>query len=379
MTGSGAWIAGRGVPLGRRMVAHQRARFAITIAGIGVAVVLVLFLIALYEGVRVEANGYVASRPVDAWVAQDSTTNFIKSTSLLPAGEGDLLAEVDGVAEVTPLLRVITTAVANDARFTVILLGIDPRSDAGRPEVVQGSATPANGEIVLDLALARQHHVSPGDTIVVQQHPFRVIGLSRGTNSVLTQFAVVTFEDAQLLLGVPDMTSFFLVRGRPGLTPDALVRRLSGQVPRTAVFTEAEFAANNMHELRGGLLPILATVAVLGGIVALAVLTLLLYGAILEQRETYAVLKAIGASSGALGRVVVVQALAAALGGLAFGVVAYAACAPLVERLVPAMALSLPLPAIAWVGLAVSVMGVAGAVVPLRRVGRIHPAELFRA
>jgi putative ABC transport system permease protein len=370
---------GRGVPLARRLIAHDRTRFVITIAGIGFAVALLLFLVALYDGVRTEANGYVASRPVDAWVAQDSTTNFIKSTSLLPAGEGEVLAGVSGVAEVTPLLRVITTADFGGRRITIILLGIDPRSTAGRPDGVEGRVTPANGEIVFDLALARQFGVGVGDTLQVQGHPFRVIGLSRGTNSVLTQFAVVTFEDAQLLLGVPDLTSFFLVRAAPGVNAAALVARLAGQVPHTAVFTQEAFAANNMRELRGGLLPILATVAVLGGVVALAVLTLLLYGAVLEQRETYAVMKAIGAPGRALVGVVAAQSLAAAGGGFAFGVVAYAAGAPLVMRVVPSIALSLPPLALAAVGGAAVVMGLVGAFLPLRRVQRIHPAELFRA
>ena len=43
--------------------------------------------------------------------------------------------------------------------------------------------------------------------------------------------------------------------------------RMRGRVVHTNVFTQQEFADNNMRELRGGLLPILATVALLGGVV----------------------------------------------------------------------------------------------------------------
>ncbi len=369
----------RGVPLVGRLMAFDRVRVAITVAGIGFAVLLMLFLAALYDGVRTEANGYVSSRPVDVWVAQDGTTNFIKSTSLLSAAEADVLAEVEGVREVSPLLRVITTARVGERQVTVILLGIDPLSETGRPEAAEGDMVPSPGEIVFDRALARQHGIRVGDTLVVQGRPFRVIGLSRGTNSVLTQFAVVTLEDAQLLLGMSDMASFLLVRGIDGLPPEELAARLAGQVPRTAVFTHAAFSANNMRELRGGLLPILATVAVLGAVVGLAVLTLLLYGAVLEQREIYAVLKAIGAPQHVLVRLVLFQSLAAAGGGFLFGALAYAVSAPLVVRVVPAMALSLSADALVAVGMATCVLGGLGAVLPLRRVRRVHPAELFRA
>jgi putative ABC transport system permease protein len=145
------------------------------------------------------------------------------------------------------------------------------------------------------------------------------------------------------------------------------------------VLTRDTFAANNLHELQDGLFPILIAVAVIGGTVALIVLTLLLSGAILEQRETYAVLKAIGASPATLTRVVVGQALAAVLGGVLVGLLLYVAGAPLVLRLVPVLALALQLPAAVAVAGAALVVGIVGALIPLWRVGRIHPAELFRA
>lgn len=371
--------SGRGVPLARRMIAFDRLRFAITIAGIGCAVVLMLFLLALYNGVRVESNGYIAERPAQAWVAQDNTTNFIKSSSWVRASAGDALRAVSGVAEVSPILRLITTVDIGVQRTTAIVLGIEPRSTLGRPQVVDGVDTLARGELILDRALARRYGAQVGDTLQVQGRPFRLVGLSRGTNAILTQLAFIPLDDARDLLGFRDVASFFLVRGTPSVATDALVDALRGRVAHTNVFSQETFAATNMDELRGGLLPILATVAVLGGTVALAVLTLLLYGTMLERREAYAVLKAIGAADGYLTRLIVTQAMVAVLGGLAFGATAYAICAPITVRLVPVMALAIPWPALGMVAVAVVALGAVGALLPLRRVARIHPAELFRA
>lgn len=370
---------GRGVPLARRMIGFDRLRFAITIAGIGCAVVLILFLLALYNGVRVESNGYIAERPAQAWVAQDNTTNFIKSSSWVRASAGDALRAANGVAEVTPILRLITTVDIGVQRTTAIVLGIEPQSTLGRPHVVDGVDTLARGELILDRALARRYGAHVGDTLQVQGRAFRLVGLSRGTNAVLTQLAFIPLDDARDLLGFRDVASFFLVRGTSPTATDALVDSLRGRVAHTNVFSQETFAATNMDELRGGLLPILATVAVLGGTVALAVLTLLLYGTMLERREAYAVLKAIGAADGYLARLIVTQAMVAVLGGLAFGATAYAICAPLTVRLVPVMALAIPWPALGVVAVAVVALGAVGALLPLRRVARIHPAELFRA
>lgn len=369
----------RGVPLARRLIVFDRLRFAITIAGIGVSVVLVLFLIALHDGIRRESNGYFERRPIDAWVAQDNTNNFIKSSSFVPMLARLAFDSVPGVAEVTPLVRLITTMDLPTAPVSVIVLGIDATSSAGVPDVSDGRAAPARGELVLDGALARRHHLAIGDSVTVQGRHFRIIGISHGTNSVLTQFAFISLADAHDLLGVPQLASFFLVRAKAGVTADTLAAHLNGRFPRTRAFTRDAFATSNLHELQEGLIPILITVAVIGGTVALIVLTLLLSGAILEQRETYAVLKALGASSGTLTRVVVAQSLVAVLGGVLCGLALYALCAPLVLRLVPVLALALRPQAAMAVSAAAVVVGLIGALVPLWRVARIHPAELFRA
>lgn len=367
------------IPLARRLIAFDRLRFGLTIAGIGVSVVLVLFLVALYDGVRHESNGYFERRPIDAWVAQDNTTNFIKSSSFVRMAARKALESVPGVAEVTPLVRLITTMDLPEVSVSVIVLGIEAQSSAGVPDVSEGLAVPKRGELVLDGALARRHRLGVGDSVTVQGRRFRIIGISHGTNSVLTQFAFIALADAHELLGVPQLASFFLVRGEPGVAADTLAARLNGRVARTRAFTRDAFATGNLHELQEGLIPILVTVAVIGGTVALIVLTLLLSGAILEQRETYAVLKALGASSGTLTRVVVAQSLVAVLGGVLSGLLLYALGTPLVVRLVPVLALALQPRAVIAVSGAAVVTGLLGALVPLWRVAHIDPAELFRA
>jgi putative ABC transport system permease protein len=111
----------------------------------------------------------------------------------------------------------------------------------------------------------------------------------------------------------------------------------------------------------------------------MAVLTLLLYGSILERREDYALLKAIGAPSGVVTGLIVRQSLVAVGSGLVLALVGYIACAPLALRLVPALVLSLSPQTFVIVAAAALLMGLVGAVLPLRRVNRIYPAEAFRA
>lgn len=361
------------------MIARDSGRFAITIAGVGMAVVLVLFLLALYDGVRTEANGWVASRRVDAWVAQTNTTNFIKASSFLRASVADLVRASPNVAEVSPILRLITLIETGERRVTAIVVGIDTASNAAQPTVVEGTGQLTRRTIILDWALSRRAGRTVGDSVILQGRAFHIVGLSRGTNSVLTQFAFISIDDAQALLGFPGVASYMLVRAAPGASPAVMIDSIVARVPKVSVLSQADFAHNNMEELRGGLIPILTTVAVLGAVVAITVLTLLLYGSVLERREDYALLKAIGAPSRVLAWVMFAQAVAAVCGGVALGLLIYGIAVPVAARLAPAVPLSLSMQTVVVVAAGALCAGALGALIPLARVARIHPAEVFRA
>jgi putative ABC transport system permease protein len=232
---------------------------------------------------------------------------------------------------------------------------------------------------VLDRAFARRYRLAPGDWLRLQGVPFRVTGISRGTNAVITQLAFVSLGDARGLLGLGDVVSFLLVTGRPGVAPESLVAAVRRTGRRLNAFTQPEFARNNLDELRNGLLPVLATVDAFGAAVGAAVLGLLLYGTVVERREDFALLKALGAGRGALRRLVLRQAAFAVGAGFAAGLGAHLALAPLLGALLPQVPLALD-PAAAALALALALaMGLAGAWLPIARLERVYPAEVFRA
>lgn len=374
------FFALRRVPLGWRMVSRDWIRFFVTVSGCGVALSLMLFLVGVYGGVKTESNGYVESRPTDVWVAQRNTTNLIRSTSFLDLGWRDRLLESPSVGSVAPLLRLITTLTIREHVYTAFVCGVEPGLPATQPTIVEGRGDLAPGEIVVDRAFARRAGIAIGDTLLVQQQPFRVAGISTGTNAVITQFTFISLADARNLLPLPlpDIVSYLLVSARPGVTTAALAADLRSRAPSLTVLTADEFAGNNLDELRTGLLPILATVAGFGGVVGAAVLTLLLYSSILERREDYALLKAIGASRSFLIRLVFRQSLTATAWGYAFGLLTYALLKPVLMQLVPVLTVSLPWRPAVLIGLTAIAMGLLSAWLPLRRLERIYPGEVFR-
>lgn len=368
----------RRVPLARRMLARDRARFSLTVAGVGVAVALVLFLFTVYQGALDEGDAYVASRPVDVWVSNRSSTSLVRSGSFLPASLGIGLETLPGVRRAAPLLRGIATTQIDGEPTTLFLLGIDPGEPVTRPDVVAGRADPGPGEVVVDRALARRHDLEVGDTLRLQEEPFRVAGLSRRTNLVVAGLVFVPLPDAQRLLGLEGAVSHFLVQADPGVPPAVVADTLAERFDELSAVTAARFVRANRLEIRNGVVPLLRAVTLFGALAGCAALTLLLYGGVVERRVDYAVLKAIGARQRDLVRLVLAQAAWAVLAGLAAGVALYGLLAPAFARLVPEIAYGFA-PWIAWgTALAAAALGLAAAWLPIHRLRSVWPGEAFR-
>lgn len=368
------------VPLARLMVTRDTVRFLIATLGVAFANTLMLFLFATTEGVRREANGYVSQRTADVWLSHRNATNLFRSTSFLQASLLNGLREVAGVREISPLIRLIATSRIDEHDATFFVFGIDADAPLVRPQVVRGSTELAPGDIILDRAFAAKHGLNLGDSLLVQEQTFRVVALSQGTNAFLMQFAFITMEDAQRLLDLGrDLVSFFLVTAQPGISAEQLAENFQQAYPRLSAFTQSEFSSNNLEELRVGVFPVLGSIAFAGATLGVAVLTLMLYGNVIDKRDAYAVLKALGASQRFLMRLVLQQALLLSIGGFVVGLCLYALGTPLLIRLVPEMAQALTWPIASGVLGTTVLMGLLSAWVPIARLGRIYPAEVFRA
>ncbi|HVT04405.1 MAG TPA: ABC transporter permease [Thermoanaerobaculia bacterium] len=369
------------VPLARRMLFRDRGRLLVTVVGLGATVSLILFLLAVYDGVRDGTTKYVRSTVVDLWVCQKNANNLLKSSSFVPVARAGEIKGMAGVRGAAPLMRIITRArIGNRSSSTLFILAFDPQTRIGEPaSIAAGTPRLERREIILDRSFARKYGLAVGSTLHIQQTPFRVAAISEGTNALLAQFAFVRIDDGEELLGVPGIASFILVQ----LAPGADRRKVSDAIRHLdaglAVYTRDEFTANNLAEMQTGVLPVFGTIVVFGALVCGLVIALMLYSSVLERREDYATLKALGASQSYLLRLIVVQSVAGSIGGFVCGMILTALMEPLLLHFVPALTVHYTA-AVALAVLAGSVLiGVCGAAVPIQLLRRIYPAEVFRA
>ena len=135
----------------------------------------------------------------------------------------------------------------------------------------------------------------------------------------------------------------------------------------------------NQKPLNESFLPIIGVLVGIGFLVGVTVIGLATYSAVLERRREFGVLKAGGARGSQMLRLVLVQALLAAAAGYALGLGLAALIGWAAAAWVPQFVTNLQLVDLAAVAVAALVMAAVAASIPLVRIARIEPGEVFRA
>jgi len=362
------------VPLARRNLLSEKARFAMSIAGVAFAVLLILIVVSLYRGWS-NVGRFYEQLPGDVWVAQPGTSDPFHSTSFLPLADAQRLASVTGVRTVIPVYARHIAFSRRGHELDVFAMALAlPRAARTRARAY----VPLAGTIGIDRVLASQAHVGVGDSLRVLGRPLVVASIHSGGNSIF-QTAFLNASDARALFGIDHLVNFLLVDVAPGAQVPSVAAALRRALPGTETHTSEQFATSFANRVNAGFLAVVGVLVAIGFVVGGAVIALTTYTATVERAREFGVLKAIGASGAFLYRVVVRQSLIVGALGAATGIAASVAATRLIRSGVPEfIAVLRPLDA-AGVFVVAILMAIAASYVPVRRINRIDPAEVFRA
>jgi putative ABC transport system permease protein len=362
------------VPLARRNLFSEKARFAISIAGVAFAVLLILIVVSLYRGWS-NVGRFYEQLPGDVWVAQVGTSDPFHSTSFLPLRDAARVSRLKGVQAVIPVYARHIAFGERGHELDVFAMALDAPST---PKAGARAYRPTAGTIDIDRMLAAQAHVGVGDSLLVLGRPLVVASIHTGGNSIF-QTAFLNAADARALFGIDRLTNFLLVDVAPGAQVSAVAAAMRRALPGTETHTSEQFATSFADRVNAGFLAVVGVLVGIGFVVGGAVIALTTYTATVERAREFGVLKAVGASAGFLYRVVLQQSLIVGVLGAATGIAASVAGTRLIRSGVPEFITVLrPLDA-AGVFVVAILMAIAASYVPVRRIDRIDPAEVFRA
>jgi putative ABC transport system permease protein len=363
------------VLLARRNLFQDTARLVLSITGVALAVMLILLLQGFLSGMYPQIAAYLEHTSGTVVVAQEDVTNLLGATSLLPPGTAAAVRSHG--ATVAPILSQFVILDLHDEKQPIYLVGYDPAAGGGPWWLAAGYTPQNNYQVVFDRILAERHGIMLGDTVEIMDRTFIVVGLSEETTSWMTSFIFIRKTAAESLWRTPGGSSFLLVTAPPRMTPQALRDRLN-DLPGADALLKGDMIANDARLFARFFSAPLQLMIAIAFLVGTLIVGMVIYSATIERQREYGVLKAIGAHHGVLYRTVVVQALVVASLGAALGIALVTGIAQLIMALRPQFLIVFEGAAIAWTLLSGIVMALAAALIPVRALASLAPAEIFR-
>lgn len=358
---------------------QNKTRLLLSIGGLGLALTLVLFFAAVWEGATGRLTVYIDNAGADIWVSQSGVRTMHMSTSALPASVTAEVGGVPGVDAAVPVLYAEDIIQAGGKDIIAYVFGVTPGASMGGPwKIVEGASQPGPGEAIIDHAAAVKAGVGVGDTVTVFGRQMRVAGITRGTSSVVSSVTFVRIDDFAQVRGGGQVVSFVLARVSSGESADAVAARINERVDGVTVQTSAEFAEEE-RQLAGDMGADIIRIMNIGGYsIGLAVVALTVYMATISRRREYGVLKAIGVRNSRLYLVVLLQALISVALGLAAAVGMTLMLSLVIPRFNELLVLTVTPGSVFSVAAVAAVLAGLAALLPARQLAGLEPVTAMR-
>lgn len=360
-----------------RNIIQEKGRLLISLAGVTFAIMLMLVLMGIYNGAIKQFTRFTEENPTDLVIVQKGIGDYFHGASLLPPEALAAAQNTSGVKEVVPMRAQPAFLEQGGKKYDVFLASFMKESALGAPWRVDGRLDITDNEILISDTFAKKIGRSIGDNIALVNQSFTIRGLVPDATSFGKNYAWITYGKAQELTKLP-VDNFIYVTLEDSSNAARVSNVISRQLPNVSVLTKQQFSENNRAELDEVFLPIIGAIVAIAVVMGTAVIGLTIYTATIDKIREYGVLKAIGVSNGQLFRTVAAQSLLVVVAGFGLGVVVSFALSQLLKE-----AIGIPPvitgPVVAGTAALSIIMGVAAALVPLRRLVSIDPAEVFKS
>jgi putative ABC transport system permease protein len=365
------------------MMFHDRSKLAGTLLGVVFATVLMLQQLGVFGGLLYKNSQFVDNTVADLWVVPPETSSALPGP-LIGLTALSTTRVTDGVAWAEPLIMGgAALKRPGGGQEAVTLVGTTfPRLAGGPFAMVAGSPQAIRDPdtvIFDDGARKNLGGINLGSVRELSGRRVVVGGFTWGLLPFGPGYAFTNYDTAQGILRVPtDQTSFVLVGVEAGQDPEAVRDRLKLALGDSVdVYTKDQFSSAITADLIAAQLGItFGTSTAFALIVGFVIVSLSMFSAVVDNVKEFGTLKAMGATTFDLTKLLFVQAVLYAFLGTTIGLFLATGMAEGIRS----ANLVLVLPTWLWFGSygVMSLICIVASVLAILRVRNIEPGMVFR-
>ena len=313
-----------------KMLFGDRAKYMMLLAGLTFSTMLIVQQGSIFWGLMIWSQSGITNVNAPVWVT-DPNINQVEEIKPLADTAVNVVRSVPGVEWAVPLYKGVQRARLRDGNYEQIaLVGIESSTLIGRPgTVIEGNIEELRSPdtVAIDQLgverLGGPENIHLGTTFEINDHQVRIVAIVETQKSFQNfPFVYITYARA---LGVtpPERRKLSYVLASPieGVSPEELARRIHEQTGLGA-FTEEQFGWKTIRWMleNTGIGVNFGTTVLLGFIVGMAIAGQTFYLFTVENLPQFGALKAIGASTGMLAQMILLQSFTVGLIGYGVGV-----------------------------------------------------------
>lgn len=333
----------------------RRKRFVIAMSGVALVFAMGLIMTGLAASFSLEVDRTLDAVGADVWAVSDQASGpFTSFTPVLESAAGGQGGETGA----SPVMVLRQTIPMDGEVVDIVVLGVEP-GRLGSPDAADGADLAAPGEAVVDEDLKG---VGIGSSLSIGGQNLRVVGEVSGQRlfAGLPMVYISLFDAQTIAVQGRPLATAFLFDESPASAPAGLKLMTNSDV-KDDVLRPLEDAMKSISFVRFLLWVVAATI--IGSV---------LYLQAMERTRDFAVFKATGTSTAAIGAGLALQAVVLSLAAAALAAVLALLLAPLFP-----MNVEIPASGFLLLPVVTVVVGLLASLISLRRTATVEPALAF--
>jgi putative ABC transport system permease protein len=305
---------------------HRPARTIVSVFGIGIGVLLIIFTVGLAHGVLRERGRRESNIGAEIMVRASGTLSMSGSQPFsLPVSRARELAKIDGVRAAVPIGQNI---VKSDSGFGSRLVDGVPFDEyaaltnltikEGTPFTPCAPSAPPDckDQAIVDTVWQNDRKASVGSTVELYDRPFRIVGIYEPPGGGRIKIPLSTMQEQ---LGGEDHCTAVLVACANPAEQEKVAARIRQQLP-----TDQIIFTRDLPELYASSVPALnvfiKVVVAIASAISMLVILLAMYTTVTERTRQIGILKSLGMSPGTIAWVIEKEAILVSLLGVITGI-----------------------------------------------------------